>query len=100
MTEEFTPATLNLTAITHSQLPDSLNVVSTVLLAVGVEGVAPRKGSQLQGLTPVGKLDVGGEVHLSCASPSPEGRGSTATGAFTGRRGPGEGSLAGRGGIK
>jgi len=31
--------------------------------------------------------------------PSPKGRGWTATGAFTSRRGPGEGSLARRGGI-
>ena len=32
--------------------------------------------------------------------PSPKGRGWIATGAFTSRRGTGEGSVAGRGGIR
>ena len=32
--------------------------------------------------------------------PSPKGRGWTATGAFTSRRGPGEGSVSGRGRIR
>jgi NADH-quinone oxidoreductase subunit M len=47
----------------------------------------------------VGNTELGIGSERIRPSPSPKGRGWTATGAFTSRRGPGEGSFAERGGV-
>ena len=86
-----------------------LATVVIVILAMGIypqpflrrmdRSVAAIMSRVEQRVAGVGNRELGMGSERIRSSPSPKGRGWTATGAFTSRRGPGEGSLAERRGV-